>query len=192
MNGAKSDTGMHQAQHQMPAKRRRQQDGSAREFLDSLPKMESHYCRKDTSKVYLEPVLATFSFLYLEYVTLCGERGREAASDCTLRSVFKEVNLNLYKPKKDQCDVCVQYEEANMSREDYENHIKLKDMARREKTMHKEKYSDDNSTVVLTVDLESVLLALVLKASALYYKTKLTRHNYTIYDLHSRDTRCYF
>lgn len=79
-----------------------------------------------------------------------------------------------------------------MDKEAYERHIKLKDMARRQKTLDKETYAEDESTVVLTVDLESVLLAPVLKASALYYRTKLTCHNYTIYDLHSQDAKCYF
>lgn len=28
-------------------------------FLDSLPKMESHYCRANTKKLYLEPIWLT-------------------------------------------------------------------------------------------------------------------------------------
>lgn len=142
--------------------------------------------------MYLEPVFSTFSSLYKEYQTYCGEHGHEAASDRTLRKVFKLMNLSLFKPKKDQCDVCVQYEEGNKDKEAYEKHIKLKDMARRQKTLDKEMYAEDESTVVLTVDLESVLLAPALMASALYYRTKLACHNYTIYDLHSRDAKCYF
>ncbi|KAM3585556.1 uncharacterized protein V6R79_020739 [Siganus canaliculatus] len=102
------------------------------------------------------------------------------------------MNLSLFKPKKDQCDVCVQYEEENMGKEAYERHIKVKDMARRQKALGKETYAKDDSTVVLTVDLESVLLAPVLKASALYYRTKLTCHNYTVSDLHSHDAKCDF
>lgn len=43
------------------------------------------------------------------------------------------MNLSLFKPKKDQCDVCVQYEEGNMDKEAYDRHIKLKDMAHRQK-----------------------------------------------------------
>jgi membrane-associated HD superfamily phosphohydrolase len=32
---------------------------NAEAFLDSLPKMESHYCRAATSKIYLEPVFVS-------------------------------------------------------------------------------------------------------------------------------------
>lgn len=82
--------------------------------------------------MYLVPVFSTFPSLYREYQTYCGEHGHEPASDCTLRTVFKQMNLNLFKPKKDQCDVCVQYEEGNKDKEAYEKHIKLKHMARRQ------------------------------------------------------------
>ena len=37
-------------------------------------------------------------------------------------------------------------------------------------------------TVVLFADLQKVLLAPALNASAFYYKTKLCSYNYTIYD----------
>ena len=189
---AKSDTEMHQPQQQTPSRSCSRQDGSQQtEFLNKLPQVESHYCRRDSTKLYLEPVFNTFSSLYRGYQTYCGENGHKAVSDCILRMVFKQMNLSLFKPKKDQC-VCVQYEESNKDKEAYEKHIKLKDMARRQNTLDKERYAGNKSTVVLTVDLEAVLLAPALKASALYYRTKLACHNYTIYDLHSHDSKCYF
>lgn len=39
----------------------------AENFLNSLPIMESHYCRSTTSKLYLEPVWQSHSELYREY-----------------------------------------------------------------------------------------------------------------------------
>lgn len=38
------------------------------EFLHSLPKVESHYCRKDSTKLYLEPQWRNVSDLYRFYV----------------------------------------------------------------------------------------------------------------------------
>ena len=70
--------------------------------------------------------------------------------------------------------------------------MELKDMARNEKAKDKNLFKGDDNTVVLTVDLEAVLLAPNLKASALYYKTKLACHNYTIFDLHSGHVTCFF
>lgn len=41
------------------------------------------------------------------------------------------------------------------------------------------------------MDLLAVLLAPRLLASALYYKTKLCVHNFTLYDVVTRDVTCY-
>ena len=41
------------------------------------------------------------------------------------------------------------------------------------------------------MDLQCVLVAPSLNASAFYYKTKLAVHNFTIYYLATRDVRCY-
>ncbi|GFY67919.1 uncharacterized protein TNIN_450071 [Trichonephila inaurata madagascariensis] len=38
-----------------------------RRFFDSLPKLESHYCHKDSSKLYLEPLWTSKSQLYNAY-----------------------------------------------------------------------------------------------------------------------------
>lgn len=44
---------------------------------------------------------------------------------------------------------------------------------------------------VFTVDTQAVKLAPMLKASAIYYKTKLCVHNYTIYNLYNGQVDCY-
>jgi len=41
----------------------------------------------------------------------------------------------------------------------------------------------DPSKLVYTMDLEAVMLRPLLKASALYYKTKLAVHNFTVFSL---------
>lgn len=62
----------------------------------------------------------------------------------------------------------------------------MKEAARREKESDK-MYAKH----VYTMDLQAVLLVPSLKASALYYKTKLAVHNFTIYDLKTRKGFCY-
>jgi hypothetical protein len=51
--------------------------------------------------------------------------------------------------------------------------------------------TSENITVI-TMDLQAVLLCPSLKASALYYKTKLSCHDFTIYDMKTRNVFCYF
>ena len=46
--------------------------------------------------------------------------------------------------------------------------------------------------MVLTMDLQVVLLAPRVFANANYYKNKLCCHDFTIYNLSNRDVMCYF
>lgn len=41
------------------------------------------------------------------------------------------------------------------------------------------------------MDLEAVMLCPLLKASALYYKTKLAVHNFTVFNLANKNAVCY-
>ena len=114
----------------MPQMARKTTDGSAEEFLNTIPKVESHYCRRDSQKQYVEPVFGSFADLYREYQVYCGENNSEPSSRSTFRTVFNNMNMSLYKPKKDQCDTCCQYKEGNLAREAYDKHIELKNQAR--------------------------------------------------------------
>lgn len=49
------------------------------------------------------------------------------------------MNLSVYHPKKDMCDVCVGHGVGNISDEQYNMHISLKEDARKEKAVDKEK-----------------------------------------------------
>ena len=42
-----------------------------KEFFDKIPKAPSHYCRKDTKKVYLTPLVRTLTKLYEIYKARC-------------------------------------------------------------------------------------------------------------------------
>lgn len=42
------------------------------EFLERLPKLPAHYCRRDSSKIYIEPILGNrMSDVYAEYKRQC-------------------------------------------------------------------------------------------------------------------------
>ena len=99
---------------------------------------------------------------------------------------FDNKNLSLFHPKKDQCDLCIRYKCGNTSEEAYTSHIQRKIRAREEKQVDK-----DHAEHVYTLDLEAILLSPILKASTLYYKKKLIAHNYTIFNLKTKDGYCY-
>ena len=81
-------------------------------------------------------------------------------------------------------------EKGNTTEEMYQTHRARKDAAQAEKTQDKQ-LPATSRTKVLCMDVQRVLLSPALKASALYYKTKLQVHNYTIFDLTTRAITCY-
>lgn len=68
-------------------------------FLQILPRMESHYCRKDTNKLYLETQWQNLNELYRFYCAECSRQNFQALNHTTFREEFKNQNLSLYRPK---------------------------------------------------------------------------------------------
>lgn len=78
-----------------------------------------------------------------------------------------------------------------MTEQQYNNHIDNKNRAREEKERDKQR-GVDAKAIVLTMDVQAVKVCPSLNASALYYKTKLCCHNYSVYDLTSHEVMCYW
>ena len=103
-------------------------------------------------------------------------------------------------PPKNQCNVCLGHKYGTVSEQDFREHEKRKEEPRQEKKNDKreEKKNDkreaegNDNIMVLTMDLQVVLLAPSIFANANYYKTKLCCHDFTIYNLSNRDVMCYF
>ena len=67
----------------------------------------------------------------------------------------------------------------------------MKDRARLEKENDKLRAGEREDLTEVCMDLELVLLAPTIEASALYYKTKLFVHNFAMYNMLSKDYKCY-
>ncbi|CAH2002220.1 unnamed protein product [Acanthoscelides obtectus] len=120
------------------------------QFFDSLPKVESHYCRASSSKLYLEPMWASTNQLYGFYKHHhCPDRGDEPVSRTIFFKEFNKRNLSIYVPKKDLCDTCVAYDAKNLPEEEYDLHQVMKKEAREEKEKDKK-----SSASVFTMDLQ--------------------------------------
>ena len=94
--------------------------------------------------------------------------------------------MSLYRPKKNHCDTYRSHKLNHIDDATYNDHIKKKEDAKKEKD--KDKIEGD---LVFTVDLQSLVLSPKLDASVLYYRSKLSVHNFTIYDLKTNDGFCY-
>lgn len=157
------------------------------QFFELLPKVPSHYCRATSKKLYLEPVWTSKRQIYDVYCEeWCKEKKIKPLSTCSFYKVFDDLNLALYRPKKDQCDTCRSYKLGHIENSAYNDHIKKKEDARKEKEEDKKEEQH-----VFTMDLQSLLLCPKSNASALYYKCKLSVHNFTLYDLKSNEGFCY-
>nr|CAH7736180.1 unnamed protein product [Callosobruchus chinensis] len=151
-------------------------------FLNNLPKMPAHYCRKDTKKLYLEADFGSKSNLYRVYKNHCEENGKVALSSFVFSEIFEEMNLALFCPKKDQCNTCVSHKAGNVDQKVYDEHIKLKNRARSEKDFDK-KDAETQKKHVFVMDVQAVKLCPVNDANKFYFKTRLKVHNFTIYNL---------
>ncbi|CAG9837767.1 unnamed protein product [Diabrotica balteata] len=160
-------------------------------FLDALPKMPSHYNRKNTNKLFLEPLYKSQSNLYNIYKEYCSSKNTSAFSMKKFNEVFHSKNLSIHQLKKDMCDTCVAHSVGNLSEELYQQHIKNKDKARNEKMCDKER-AVRNECILLTADVQAVKVSPCITASAIYFKTKLACHNFTVYDTTTHHATCYW
>jgi hypothetical protein len=145
--------------------------------------------------MYLEQYHTSHSGLYKVYIGFCIEKNIKPVGRKLFMQIFNELNLALYSPKKDKCDVCCAYEVNQIDKQTYDSHIEKKNRAREEKANDKEgqKTKDGKEKYhVFTMDVQAVKISPCLYASALYYKTKLNCHNFTVYNLASHEATCYW
>lgn len=124
------------------------------------------------------------------YKLLVAENGKTVEKHF-YRKIFNEnFNLGFHQPKKDQCDVCIEYKNAidQTKLEDaYQEHLKNKHAARNLKTRVKELASKDKSLTVAAFDLQKVLSVPFGEHSGFFYKRKLTVYGLTVTNLETRN-----
>lgn len=142
-----------------------------KKHINSIPRIESHYCRKDSKKEYIEGG-KTVAELHRDYV---------------------DFNISFFQPKKDMCEDCVSFQNASVvekeqCRAKYEKHLMEKELAREEK--EKDKKSVTNNLVVVVYDLQAVLQC-PRGNSSFYYTSKINVFNFTTFELASNVAKCY-
>ncbi|CAG9826814.1 unnamed protein product [Diabrotica balteata] len=127
------------------------------QFLDSLPRMELHYCHAKTSKVYLEPMWESKSKLYREYGRVCQKQQLQPVSKVLFHVVFKNKNIGFFLPKKDQCEICLKHKLGKIRNEEYDDHQNRKVEPRNKKETDKESAENSSEVQVYAVDVQKVL-----------------------------------
>lgn len=182
-----------------PALKRRKDDASnskkklksdsVNKWLQLIPKVPSHYCRASSKRVYVEPSFRSISYMHQVYKEWCKETGNTFVERKKFCEVLENEKISIFKPRKDQCDTCVAYKEGNLSEDAYNFHIVKKDAARTAKENAISSASE--STLVATMDLQSILVCPKLLVSKQYYSQKLQVHNFSIYVSNTKDVHLY-
>lgn len=123
----------------------------ARNHILSIPAVESHYCRKSTTRKYL-PSELNMNKLYDMYKDSCRESDRLPISISVYKKYFYGYNLSFRTPRKDTCNTCQVYEslpddEKDQKKEEYQKHLRLKDRAREVKNEAVAKGKDNQDFV---------------------------------------------
>jgi peroxiredoxin len=81
-----------------------------RQHVSTIPTVESHYCRAQTKRLYMEAGL-TIPKLYALYVEKSQDEGVAYVSERLYRNTFcSEFNISAFKPRKDQCEICATFD----------------------------------------------------------------------------------
>jgi hypothetical protein len=160
-------------------------------WLDGIPKVEGHYCRRNSQKQYLNQDFECKAEVFKEYRVFCEEKTIDYFKRTKFYHLLKKYNIAIFKQKKDLCDVCIQYKCKQITQSVFNSHLEKKQNARAAKADAKQK-SLDGTAYCLQMDLQAVKVLPWINSSKSYYKQKLQIHNYTIYNLQNKDAFNYW
>lgn len=90
-----------------------------RAFIDSIPRTESHYLRKQTTREFIDGG-KNLTDLHNDYKKNCLDKNLSYANLVMFSKIFNtEYNISFFIPKKVRCELCDSYE--NATGEDKEN-----------------------------------------------------------------------
>ncbi|XP_055704089.1 uncharacterized protein LOC129802363 [Phlebotomus papatasi] len=144
-----------------------------REHIASFPCIESHYCRADSSKKYLESHLNVSKM----YRLFRQKYPDSKITEKVYRNVFQfNFNLSFHKPKKDMCPTCNLSQLGRISAEDSQKHLSNNAQAKEERNRDRK---IDPQTAVISFDLQNTIPLPKSFVSTFYYKRKFNVYNLT-------------
>lgn len=147
------------------------------DHINSIPRMESHYIRANSSIEYIEGGL-TVAELHRNYSQKRISDNKEPANYDAYHRIFNtQFNISFFIPRKDQCDVCESFKNA-VDKEplmsSYNPHQEEKSLSRIEKKQDVDECKKpDSNSIVAIFDLQAVLPCPIGQSSAFFYKSKL-------------------
>ena len=144
-----------------------------RDHINSIPRIESHYCRSTTNKEYLAQGLS-ITVLYEKYVNQCQESGRDPSKLHLYRQIFnQEFNTDFQVPKKDRRKM--NEEPTEEEKEAHAEHLKCKLEAKNERDRDR----NDKNCFTVCFDLQNVFALPTADVSTFFYRRKLNVYHMT-------------
>ena len=153
-----------------------------RNHILSFPTVDSHYCRFETTRKYLESNLNVRK-MYDLYAQKCTKEQLKMLKETYYRYIFKtEFNLAFHQLKKDRCDKCEAYKAqknnsvavTEIEESNYQEHLSEKTSMRANREADKQ-----SGQPVLCFELENVITLPKAEISSFFYKRKLNLYNMT-------------
>lgn len=163
------------------------------QFINSIPRVESHYLRAQTTREYITSE-RSLADIYRDYKDSRHAQELPFASESTFQRIFNtQFNIGFFCPKKDLCDLCESYKNADDEnklkiQQTFQQHLLEKDLARQEK----EKDKKESEAIVVVYDLQAVMPIPKGQVSLFFYKSRINCFNFTISDLHAKNVDCFF
>lgn len=188
----RDNRGRHAPANKTPHEKRK----AVMKFIKKLPAMNSHYCRRDSSRRYLPSEFRNLSNLYRVYKS---DVGKElCVKERVFRNIFnKEFNIGFHVPKKDKCTLCEKNKQKglnNLSQEEslkFSEHLQLKESAKTTFDSAQKRGATDPTYLCTSFDLQKVLNTPKGESMLLYYSRKYSVYNLTFYESHTREGFCY-
>ncbi|XP_050507499.1 uncharacterized protein LOC126885114 isoform X1 [Diabrotica virgifera virgifera] len=163
-------------------------------FIKKLPALPSHYCRKDTTKLYLPVEFRNQKNLYRIYKGEKTSEGIDYVSEKIFLNIFNtEFNIGFHIPKKDKCLKCIKFDAANTeeSKAEKEDHLMEKKASKERYSFHREMSQKRTDLICTSFDLQKVLNTPHGESMLLYYSRKYAVYNLCFYENGSREGFCY-
>ncbi|KAJ8934916.1 hypothetical protein NQ314_013106 [Rhamnusium bicolor] len=104
---------------------------SIRAHINSVPRVESHYVRASTSREFIDGGLS-IAEMHRNYAKEQKSANKPEVNYDTYARIFNfEFNIGFFAPRKDQCDLCESYKNAEEKEKEklenaYQLHLKEK------------------------------------------------------------------
>ncbi|CAH2103934.1 unnamed protein product [Euphydryas editha] len=166
---------------------------SAKNYIKNLPAVASHYCRKDSTKLYLPTELKNIKNVYRIYKEDRTNKGMDVVSEKLFRNIFNtEFNIGFHVPKKDKCTKCLRLEGQNPEEcVELESHLEEKDASKKRLEFHREIGKDNSSILCTSFDIQKVLTTPHGNSMLLFYARKFAVFNLCFYESITRKGFCF-